>query len=108
MIYLQDDPPTPAQHVAGLISGSASSRGMSVVRPVMVRIPLHHLMTVDAMAELAGKSRSHMVVHLVEVGINSVLDELNDDTRKRLNEVVSRVAAKLLEESGANESDEVA
>lgn len=99
------DPPTAAEQVAGMISGTATIRAKSVVRPVLVRIPLNQLMTIDAMCDLAGKSRSQMVVNLLEVGIDSVSEKLRPDAVDRLNEAVIRISKDLVSDS-SNETDE--
>ena len=99
------DPPTSAEHVAGMISGTATTKAKAVVRPVLVRVPLNQLMVIDAMCELAGKSRSQMVVNLLEVGIDGVSKELQSEAHDRLHSVVRRIASDLIEDD-SNETDE--
>lgn len=102
------DPPTSAEHVAGMISGTATTRSKAIVRPVLVRIPINQLINIDAMCQLAGKSRSQMVVNLLEVGLDGVNRELQDDARQRLHDVVSQIALELVDDSSNESDDEVA
>jgi hypothetical protein len=67
-----DHTPREAEILLGLIAGTATSRGTSVLRPVMARIPEFQLSKVDAMARLAHKSRSSMIVHLLAVAIDEL------------------------------------
>lgn len=97
--------PTAAEVVAGMITGTATRRGAAVVRPVLVRLPLTQLMYVDAMAQLSGgKSRSQMVVSLLEAGIDAVMNTLPEASKARVHEVISDIAGDVVGD-GDNESD---
>lgn len=102
------DPPTSAEHVAGMISGTSTTRAKAIVRPVLVRLPLNQLITIDAMCELAGKSRSQMAVNLLEVGIDCVMKELQSGAIERLHEVAQRIASDLVSDDFNETDDEAA
>jgi hypothetical protein len=51
---------------------------------VSYRVPMHILVTVDAMAAEARKSRNAMLNMLVQVGIDEVREKLDQDVAERL------------------------
>jgi len=85
--------PREAEILASVLAGTGSTHGMGLLRPVMARMPEWQLAQVDAMARIAGKSRSSIMVHLMKVGIDEVLraskpstvDRITDETQKVLN-----------------------
>lgn len=72
-----NDEVSQADHVAGILSGTATSNLIAAVRPINYRIPIHLLVVVDAMAAQANKSRNAMLNLLVEVGIDEVREKLD-------------------------------
>ena len=79
-----DDFPTPAEHLAVMLAGRGQTQISGLMRPVLSRIPESMLADVDAMAKVMGKSRSAVVVLLLEVGIHAVRNEIDEDTAERL------------------------
>lgn len=76
---LEFDPPeSHAEVIADMITGNKIIRAKLITRPVMVRIPVDDLLTIDAMADLAGgKSRNQIICHLLTAGIESVVNILS-------------------------------
>jgi hypothetical protein len=61
--------PTPAEMLLAMIAGKARTRTIAATRPVLARVPEHLLCYIDALAEMAGKSRSSMVVYLLDMAV---------------------------------------
>lgn len=61
--------PTPAEMLLAMISGNATTRTLAATRPVLARVPEHLLAYIDALANMAGKSRSSMVVYLLDMAV---------------------------------------
>jgi hypothetical protein len=78
------DCPTAAEQLAAVLAGSGKVTYRSAMKPVLARIPETQLIELDAMAKLAGKSRSAMVVHLLNVAIQEVRAAASPETRARL------------------------
>lgn len=66
-----------AQHVAGILSGTAKSSLTAATRGVAYRAPIHILAVVDAMAAHSGTSRNSMINSLLQVGIDEVRENLD-------------------------------
>lgn len=64
--------PTAAEQLAAVIAGNGTTRYIGTMRPILARIPETQLVDLDAMAKMSGKSRSAMVVHLLDVAIEEV------------------------------------
>ena len=75
---------TQADHVAGVISGTGKNIMKAASHSVSYRVPMHLLVTVDAMAAEAKKSRNAMLNMLVQVGIDEVREKLDQDVAERL------------------------
>jgi hypothetical protein len=102
-----DDPtdfPTPAQQLAAVLDGSGKVTYMAAMKPVLARIPATQLIELDAMAKLAGKSRSAMVVHLLSVAIQEVRAAASPETRERLDAEAQPGLRALFEESKTNDT----
>lgn len=66
-----------AEHVAGILSGTAKTILTSATRGVAYRAPIHLLAIIDAMATHSGTSRNSMINSLLEVGIDEVRENLD-------------------------------
>jgi hypothetical protein len=73
-----------AEHVAGILSGTAQTTMVAAMHSVSYRVPMHVLATVDAMAAQSKKSRNAMFNLLVQVGIDEVREKLDQDVAERL------------------------
>lgn len=73
-----------ADHVAGIISGTAKNSMRAAAYAVSYRVPMHLLSAVDAMAAESRKSRNAMLNLLVQVGIDEVREKLDQDVAERL------------------------
>jgi hypothetical protein len=86
--------PRKAAHVGAMLEKLGTSRFMSTARATNFRCPEHILAEVDAMGELAGKSRNAMLAYLLEAAIEEVRSTLDEATVYRLNEAtISRLSA---------------
>jgi hypothetical protein len=81
--------PRKVAHVGAMIEKLGTSRFMSAARATNFRCPEHILAEVDAMGELATKSRNSMLAYLLEAAIEEVRSTLDDDTIHRLNAATS-------------------
>ena len=102
-----DDFPTPAEHLAVMLAGRGQTQISGLMRPVLSRIPESMLVEVDAMAKVMGKSRSAVVVLLLEVGIHAVRNEIDEDTAERLYLASSDVLEALQANAADRETGEV-
>lgn len=89
------DIPSKAAHVGAMLEKMGTSRFVSVARATNFRCPEHILAEVDAMGELASKSRNSMLVYLIEAAIEEVRSTLDEATCYRLNEATSVRLAEL-------------
>lgn len=74
----------PFELVGALIEHRGNIKHMSAARAVNFRCPEHLLTRVDAMANVAGKSRNSMLVHLLSAAIEEVEKTLSDETLESL------------------------
>lgn len=84
--------PSQLEIVAGLVAGTVEQKTRMVVRPISYRIPVIDLARIDAMAELAMKSRNAMLNAVVSAGLDEIEKELPDHVR---DDVRGRVTAYL-------------
>lgn len=80
------DIPSEVEIVAGLVSGTAQTETINAVRSVSYRVPIHLLARIDAMAELAGKSRNAMLNAVVSAGLDEVEKVLPSDVLANVQE----------------------
>jgi hypothetical protein len=98
--------PTSAEQLAAVISGSGSVRVTAKLKPVLARLPECQLAELDVLAKLAGKSRSSMVVHLLDVAFEEVRRASAPDMRARLDAETFQ-ALQAIQSDDAAESEEV-
>lgn len=98
--------PTSAEQLAAVISGSGAVRVTAKLKPVLARLPECQLAELDVMAKLAGKSRSAMVVHLLDVAFEEVRRASSPDIRNRLDSETFQALQALQTDDNA-ESEEV-
>ena len=91
------DIPRKAAHVGSMIEKTGTSVFKSTARATNFRCPEHILAEVDAMAELASKSRNAMLVYLLEAAIEEVRTTLDQDTLQRVNGAVIQRMSKFLD-----------
>lgn len=72
------------EELASLLQGTARSTLTSVARPILLRLPEHVLVELDAMASLAGKTRNGMAIHLFSAAIEQLRETLDKKTTKAL------------------------
>ena len=78
------DQPTAAEQLAAVIAGNGTTRYIGTMRPVLARVPETQLVELDAMAKFSGKSRSAMVVHLLDVAFQEVRRVSDPSVVKRI------------------------
>jgi hypothetical protein len=88
-----------ADHVAGILSGTATTTSVAATRPLNYRIPVHLLAVVDAMADQAKKSRNAMLNLLLQVAIDDVREKLDTDVIESLSIGEAKAMQVLLGES---------
>ena len=89
MMQTEMDIPSKADMLANLIEKTGTTSWSAPARPMNFRVPEDMLAEVDAMSEMASKSRNSMMVYLVEVGIEEVRHMLDEDTIYTLNKGTS-------------------
>ena len=58
-----------AEHVAGIVNGTAETNGLSATRGTSVRLPIFLLARLDAYAGVSGKTRNFIIERMLEVGM---------------------------------------
>jgi metal-responsive CopG/Arc/MetJ family transcriptional regulator len=91
---MQDIEPTAAEMIAALLENTGTSTMKAASKSITVRFPIQLLCELDAMAKVANKSRSVMLFHIVQIGLNEVMKVTNDEAKKR----VSALAFENMEE----------
>lgn len=81
---------TKAEHLAQVVGGHGTATMKADAKPVLTRLPVWSLAEVDAMAEMAHKSRNAMVIHLLDVGLEEVRKQMDDEAGQRLNELTTQ------------------
>lgn len=87
---MSHDLPTESEQIA-LMLGNATFRDDSEApasHHVTLRVPRREFVTIQAMASLAGISRSVMINRLIRAGIASVMDDLDGHAADRLDAAI--------------------
>lgn len=91
-----DDEYNATELLAAMLKGNASSKNVSMSKLISARIPLVLLATIDAFAETMSAKRNKTLVLILEAGIEAALDEIDDETLRRLKELRGKKIAELL------------
>lgn len=87
---------SPIENIALLVSGTPPKFvAATTVHPVMIRVPITDLCFIDAMAKMAGKSRSQMCVMLLNAAVDAVKEKLDDEAHKKMAELLPDIIAAL-------------
>jgi metal-responsive CopG/Arc/MetJ family transcriptional regulator len=84
---MQDTEPTSAQMIAALLENTGTSTIKAASKSITVRFPIQLLCQVDAMAKVANKSRSVMLFHIVEIGLEEIMRATNHDAKTRVSQL---------------------
>lgn len=85
--FLMDynDMPSAAKFFAAMLEGKGSSKFTTMSKLISARLPVGLLGAIDAFAETTGSNRNKVIVHLLEAGIEAVLDQIEDkETKEKL------------------------
>lgn len=66
---------------------------------VSIRLPVHTLVRVEALAQLAEYQRSKMIVHLLDLATEIVNEEMAEETCERYDQLQGEIMQKLLQEA---------
>lgn len=80
------DIPRKVAHLAAMVKGTGTGSIKGVARPVLLRLPEGTLAELDALAQMAGKSRNGMATYLLDAAIEELRSELDSQTMGELNE----------------------
>lgn len=97
---------TKAEHLAGVLTGNATSRMIADARPVLARLPVFTLAEVDAMATMGSKSRNAMLIHLLDVGLEEVRRQLTEERAQLLNEETTQRLVSLIADTAGQSTEE--
>ena len=81
MSYVQN---TSLQMVADLLENTEPSTIRVASKSISVRFPIQLLAQLDAMANVADKSRSVMLFHIVQIGLDEVMKAASSKAKKRI------------------------
>ena len=73
-----------AEHVAGIVNGTAETNGLSATRGTSVRLPIFLLARLDAYAGVSGKTRNYIIERMLEVGMEETSKHLDEDALQKL------------------------
>ena len=76
-----------AEHVAGIVNGTAETNGLSATRGTSVRLPIFLLARLDAYAGVSGKTRNFIIERMLEVGMEETFKHLDDDVLQKLHDL---------------------
>jgi hypothetical protein len=79
--------PTKAQHLAGIVSGTANTSTTMATVQRSHRFPLHIFVIIENLAKKADCSVSAMINQLLEVGMESLLKELPEEIGQEIHHV---------------------
>ena len=97
---------TQAMHIASVLAGKGEMSVKAQMTAVMVRLPEEQAAEIDAMAKLAKKSRSAMVVHLLNASLEAVRNASDKNTRKLIDREVYATLTSPERSTSALEKDE--
>jgi predicted DNA-binding protein len=88
---------TAADQAAAIVEGTGETTYIGTSHVVSVRIPGNVLCAVQALANVAGKTRNSMFITLIEVGLEEVTNRLSDETLKKVGQIEFQLASSMLE-----------
>ena len=101
------DIPRKVAHLGAMIEKlGTTSRFVSTARATNFRCPEHILAEVDAMAEMAGKSRNSMLIFLLVAAIEEVRATLDTETIENLNQATGMRIARFIDDDSDRTSVE--
>lgn len=83
--HVSDDP-SDLDVLVSLVSGTARTEFVGTVRPISYRAPVWLLDELDALAQMSGKSRNHMITAVLSAGLEELRKRLPSDVAHQLNE----------------------
>lgn len=86
---------TAAEHAAGIVEGTASTRWTAATKVISLRLPVSQFAQVSALAHKSGKTRNAMICTLLEVGVEEVTGRLTTETKTALSAIESDLLADL-------------
>ena len=75
---------TEAEHLAGIVEGTAETEMTMVSKVVSSRLNADILARVDAFASVAGKSRNYMIERMLEAGYEAAFSHLSKAKQKQV------------------------
>lgn len=90
--------PTSAQIAASLLARTGESVVRVVSKTISVRFPIHLLAQVDAMAKISGKSRSLMLFHIVESGVEEIRRASQEEINSKIDELAQVNVSEFLQD----------
>ena len=90
--------PNPIDFAAHVVSRTGSMEYHGKTHQVSVRLQSHNFLSVQAMAETSGLTRSDILNHLIEAGIYAVRGALGEEALEKLAVAERRAAGEFLEE----------
>jgi predicted DNA-binding ribbon-helix-helix protein len=90
--------PNPIEFAADVVSRSGSMTYYGKTHQVSVRLQTPNFLTIQAMAETSGLTRSDMINRVLEAGIYAIRKELTDEASQNLDVAMRRVSGEFMEE----------
>lgn len=97
-------PASEAEAVAAVIAGSGARTARAVSQQISLRLPVHLLSQVDAMAAHSGRPRSSILAMLIGVGLQEVRKELPNSVLESIGNLEGPAASELMK--GASDATE--
>jgi predicted DNA-binding ribbon-helix-helix protein len=95
---MSSNEPNPIEFAAHCVSRTGTMTYHGKLHQISVRLQTPNFLTLQAMAETSGLTRSDMVNRVLEAGIYAIREQLSDKACDNLNAAIQRVSAEFLEE----------
>lgn len=92
--------PTTGEMLARMIADTGNSKFTSLAKLTSVRVPLHDLSLIDAIAAKTDSSRQKVMVLLLRAGLEEVIDKMTEDDVRMIELRRSVILSNLMEEQG--------
>ena len=90
------EPPNPIELAAEIVSRSGSVGYHGKLHPVSVRLQTPNFLSIQAMAEASGLTRSEMINRVLEAGIYAIQGQLSESGHAALDAAYHRVSSDFL------------
>lgn len=89
-----------ADHAAAIVENRGRTQFVGTTHLISVRLPSHMTVKLQALANISGKSRNATVATILEVGLEEVLERLDEETILELNVIEAELNSEMQNAGG--------